>query len=169
MQSQNLDNQPQAQLAPAQPNPPASPTSPSKKKMPKWAIIVLVMVSVGALVVAGVFIALKDNDKEAQGFLSAIYSSNYSEAYNFFSPQLKKVQSKEVFESSIRNVQKSGLDNSCKPSWSNNAVSSSTSTGNTKEIAGTLACSKGSFSVEFRLVQLDGEYKLYSYSIQPRQ
>lgn len=144
----------------------------SKKRLPKWAKILIIVVSVGLIAGIGGIIAanavLKNNDKEVQGFLSSIYSSNYSDAYNYFSSQLKEVQSQDIFESQVATLKTAGVDSTCAAHWTTNSVSSSTDTGNTKELSGTLDCDKGSFNSSFKLVKQDGSYKLYSYSIQPK-
>ncbi len=175
-----MGQNPQPPIQPAQTTPiqqpvPQAPTPPvevGKKKLPKWAKILIIVGSIVLIACIGGIIAasavLKNNDKEVQGFLSDIYSSDYNAAYGYFSPQLKKVQSLDVFEAQVQTLKTAGVDSSCHTDWTTNSVSSSTDTGNTKEIGGTLDCNKGSFSANFKLVKQSDSYKLYSYSIQPK-
>lgn len=149
-----------------------SPVEAGRKKLPKWAKILIIVGSIGLIAgIGGIIVAstvLKNNDKEVQGFLNAIYSSDYSTAYGYFSTQLKEAQSQDVFEAQVQTLKTAGVDSSCHANWTTNLVSSSTDVGNTKEVGGTIDCDKGSFSANFRLVKQSDSYKLYSYSIQPK-
>ena len=141
----------------------------AKKKMPIWVKLIIGFVIVIILAIGGVLIAttliLKNNDKEVQSFLSSIYSSDYNTAYGNFSSQLKEVQDQDTFKSAIESVKYAGLNSDCKTNWTTNSVSSSTNTGNTKEIGGTIDCSDSKFDALFKLVEQNGSYKLYGYSI----
>lgn len=165
-----MDQNTQPPTQPTQINTPVAEVG--RKKLPTWAKVLIIVGSIGLLAgivgVIAISAVLKDNDKEVQGFLSSLYASNYSAAYDHFSPQLKAVQTQGVFESQVQTLKTAGVDNSCRTNWTTNFVSSSTDIGNTKEIGGTLDCSKGSFSASFKLVKQGDEYKLYSYSIQPK-
>lgn len=169
--------QPEAQQTPpvVTPTPAGDPGAPEgtpKKKIPKTVKVLLIVVAVIiALIVAGVIAGsaiLKNNDKEVKGFLSAVYASDYDAGYEYFSPQLKEVQSAEVFEQQAKTIKAAGVDDSCTPKWTTNTAGASTETGKTKEIGGTLECKKGNFSANFKLVKQGEEYKLYSYSMQPK-
>jgi len=120
-----------------------------------------------ALIVSGV-VTLKNNDKEVQGFLSAIYASDYSTAYDYYATELKEMQTKSTFESQFQAMKTLGLDDSCKAKWTNTSIRSSTDEGSFKEIGGALDCDKRSFSASFDLFKQGDAYKIYSYSIQPK-
>lgn len=143
--------------------------STTKKKMPTWAKVIIVVISVIILAIGGLLIAttliLKNNDKEVQSFLSSIYSSDYNKAYGNFSSQLKEVQDQDSFESAIESVKKAGLNSDCKTNWTTNSVASSTDKASTKEIGGIIECSNSKFDASFKLVDQNGDYKLYEYSI----
>ncbi len=168
---QQPPNMPQQQPTQS-PTPTITPMVEPEKKLPKRAKILIIVASIvlvcgiGGIIVAAV--VLKNNDKEVQGFLSSIYASNNSAAYDYFSPELKQVQSRDVFESQLQPAKAAGLDSSCSTEWTTNSVASSTDSGNTKEVGGTLKCDKASFDANFKLVKRGDSYKLYSYSIQPK-
>ena len=143
----------------------AASTKTKKKSGGKKVLIILgilVLLIGGGILVA--ILALKNNDAEVQSFLSAVYDKDYTTAYDNFSPELKQVQSFNVFERGIGTMK---LDSSCKTEWTTNSISVSTSDGSRKEIGGTITCDGGTYKAEFKLTKQDDGYKFYSYYIRP--
>ena len=140
--------------------------APVKKKSggKKILIILGILVLLGGAGILVAILALKNNDSEVQSFLSAIYDKNYTVAYDYFSPELKRVQSLSAFENGVQTID---LNSNCKTEWTTNSIEASTSSGSHKQIGGTITCDGGTYNAEFKLVKQDGEYKFYSYYIRP--
>ncbi|MCL1876852.1 hypothetical protein FWF74_02360 [Candidatus Saccharibacteria bacterium] len=144
------------------------PEEQKKKKFPTWAKVIIVLFSlmIVAELVALILvpILLKDNDKEVQQFLTAIYKEDYDAAYDYFAPELQKDYPPYVFETGLSYM---SLDDTCKTTWTTSSLSSSTSKGSVKEIAGTIECEDATYTAEFELRKQGDEYKIWKYSIEP--
>lgn len=176
-----MDQNQQPQVQPIQTAPVPQPALPQvstpvaqvvKKKLPKWAKILIIIASIclliGIVTIIIASIVLKDNDKEVQGFLNAIYSSNYDVAYDYYTTEVKETISQDTFEYQVQTLKAAGIDSSCRTNWTTNSIKSSTTTGSTKEIDGTINCNKGSFSARFILIKQDDNYKLLESFISPK-
>lgn len=169
MEDQNANQQPgSAQQPQEQPAPAASPSAPEKKKSPLKMILIIVggLFVVGIIVivllVVLVFNAAKGVSKEADAFVADIASSNYTDAYGYFSSELKDVQSQSEFESQAGTL---NLDSGC--ALKVDSAEASTSGGQTaKKVTGKVNCSDKSYDASFTFVKVGDDYKLYSYQIQ---
>lgn len=147
-------------------------TEESKQPQPKKGKLKkLILTVIGAILVliaaAGLWAYFGTNQAatQAEEFVEDVVSGNYDEAYGQFSPALKKVQSREQFESQAETV---GFDESCELKVEGREVSKSTETGDRQVIEGQVECDEESFDAKFTYVDVNSELKLISYFIQPK-
>jgi hypothetical protein len=125
-------------------------------------VLVGVLVIVALLVAGGLFAFFSSGTerKLATQFVADISSGNTSKAYGLFSPELKKVQSQDAFETQIKTL---NLDSGCKLNVSGVQAGASTGSGSQTTVNGKVNCADKSYDIaEFIF---DGNDQLYGYSI----
>jgi len=141
--------------------------APKKSKGLIIGIIIGVVVLIAGLIVGGIFLfkgIMGSGSAEAVAFIDEIKNGRLTSAYDFFSPELKDVQDFKTFSRQINTLD---LDPSCNYEPQSAEMGTSIEIGRTKETSGEIKCQNKTFSAEFEFVEIDGAYKLYSYSIKP--
>lgn len=149
----------------AQPAPVATPPKKSKKGLIIGIIVGVAVVVVG-IVLAIVFLfqgVMNSGSAEATSFVDHLKNNRLTEAYEYFSPQLREVQDFDTFSAQVGTL---GLNPSCEYKASSAEVNAGTS-GNTKETAGRIECDSKAFTAEFKFIKIDSVFKLTMYQITP--
>ena len=168
-------NQVQPDPAPAPaPTPPqaneqtTSIQPPVKRSQKKLILIIAAIVAIFvALVVVGVILVFTSTSKSvkaANDFTAAFTKKDLDNAYNFFSPELKQEQTLEQFKTAFGNAP---FNDSCILKIQNREASTSTSTGSSTNISGSITCGKTSYPTEYTFITSNGSEKLLSYRIKP--
>jgi hypothetical protein len=152
----------------------SGPILPEKKKSKAPLIIGLVL---GGLVLIGVGIAAlfmvgmnlinqstEESEAVSAAFIQAIAAEEYDEAYGYFSPELKEVQSQQDFELQVRSLM---LDESCNLNVTNRQIAGESGASAQVQLDGRVACDGQSYSASFVYLLDDmANPRMMSYSIQ---
>ncbi len=160
--------QPSPQPTPQSVQDPTAPT-PIQKKNKVSKIIIVIVALIVLMVVAGGVIAMLTTSKtvkSAENFVKVLTTKDFEAAYELFSPELKKAQSLEVFKQSFENAP---FDSSCTFKIESRQASTSTSSGNTKKITGSINCGGETFPTELTFVGTDDGEKIITYDVKPAE
>ena len=188
LQPEVAENQPPVDQAPVEPMQPAQPApvqpqplqpqpvqpqpmpmqEPSPQKKGKGLKIALIAVGVFLLlcVVGGIFAVLStvQTAKEADAFVAAIVSEDYTAAYDFFAPELKEAQSFEEMQGGLATM---GFGDSCELEIESRSTSTGAGERTLNDIKGNIVCGADTFPTELTFVKTDDGQKLWGYDIQP--
>ena len=127
--------------------------------------IILIALACIAVVVVGIVllfnVIMSAGGKEPKEFVNAISRGELSKAYDFFTEDLKEVQSFEEFSDQIEGL---NLDKSCEFRTESTEIS-----GDTKDTKGKIECDSQTLKAEFGFIKVDSDFKLISYSIKAKK
>lgn len=130
----------------------------------KKKILIGLGIFTGLLLITAIAVYLSTSKERtlATQFVSAISNGQMSSAYSQYSDALKEVQDETTFETQIRTLQ---LDTSCKLEISSIGSATSTSSGASKTISGTVKCDTRTLNTAEFTYNSDG--KLIQFEIKP--
>lgn len=136
------------------------PVKRSKKKLTMIIVAVfVVLITIGGIVA---FTSTSKSVKTANEFTAALTTKDFDTAYNFFSPELKQEQTLEQFKGIF---EPAPFDSSCVLKIQTREASTSTSTGSSKKLTGSIQCGNTSYPTELTFITSNGSEKLLSYSV----